>query len=218
LVVSLNIRWLSHIVRHRQLLGLDSVRIRFAPTSHDLLAQSRGTFTFHFAADRALWECRGTEETGAEVFTLPPETPVETGALGAGAADIGRAGIMSAEPMTLVVGPILGRNARPTAKDPSLPAGDYRLHLWLLEPEATAAGQRVFEVAVRPDPLSTQARFQTLEQVDIFRLAGGRHRLIERTYPVRLEAKAGGGLELRLTPLQGRALLCGMILEPVSMP
>ena len=215
LVVSLNTRWLSHIVQHRQALGLEPVRIRFSPTSHDLLAQARGTFTFHFGPDRTLWECRGTEETGAEIFTIPPATPLEAGSLGLGAAEIGRTGIVSALPLTLVLYPIMGKNARPTAKEPSLPAGDYRLHLWLIEPEATAAGQRVFEVAMRTDAVSTPTKFQVLEKMDIYRIAGGRHRLIERTYPVRIEAKKGGCIELRLTPITGRALLCGVTVEPV---
>ena len=218
LVVSMNTRWLSHIVRHRQMLGVDAVRIRFTPTSHDLLAQARGTFTFHLDAKGGLWECRGREETGAGIFTLPPSVPIAAGALGAEAAEIGRTGIVSAEPVIFLVGPLMGKSLRPNQKDPSVPAGDYRLHLWLLEPEATAAGQHIFDVALRPDPLAPQATFRTVESVDIFRLAGGRHRLITRAYPVRLGSNAGGGIELRLTPVQGRARLCGVALEPVSVP
>ena len=218
LVVSLNTRWLSHIVRHRQALGVEAVRIRFAPTSHDLLAQARGTFTFHFDPERALWECRGAEETGVEIFTVPLATRIETSGLGAGFGDIGRTGLTSAHPLTLVLRPILAKNVRPSAKEPALSAGDYRLRLWLLEPEATGPGQRVFEVAVCPDTVAVPAKFRTLETVDLHRLAGGRHRLVERSYPVRLEQKAGGCIELRLTPLVGRSLLCGVALEPVSVP
>jgi hypothetical protein len=99
-----------------------------------------------------------------------------------------------------------------------LPAGEYRLRLWLLEPEASAAGEHVFEVAVRTEPGAASAKFQTLDKVDIYDLAGGRHRLIERTYPVRVAAKTGGCVELRLTPLVGRARLCGVTLDPVSVP
>jgi hypothetical protein len=73
-------------------------------------------------------------------------------------------------------------------------------------------------VAVRPGPAAATAEFQPLEKVDLFALAGGRHRLIERTYPIRITAQKGGCLELRLSPLVGRALLCGVTLDPVSVP
>ena len=71
LVVSLNTRWLSHYVRLRQLLGLEPVRYKFGPTSHDPLAQAAGKFTFHFDSQRRLWQTLGTVETGADAFTLP---------------------------------------------------------------------------------------------------------------------------------------------------
>ena len=34
LVVSMNLRWLTHYVRFRQMLGIEPVRYNFAPTSH----------------------------------------------------------------------------------------------------------------------------------------------------------------------------------------
>ena len=71
LVVTLNTRWLPHYVRFRQMLGLDSVRYNFAPTSHDPLAQMRGVFTFHFDSRGDVWQCLGAEETAATVFRCP---------------------------------------------------------------------------------------------------------------------------------------------------
>jgi hypothetical protein len=65
LIASMNLRWLTHYVRHRQTLGTEPVRYNFTPTSHDPLAQSMGTFTFHFGPRRQVWECFGTKETGA---------------------------------------------------------------------------------------------------------------------------------------------------------
>ncbi len=218
LVVSLHTRWLSHIVRQRQALGIEPVRIRLAPTSHDLLAQARGTFTFHFGVDHSLWECWGAAETGTEVFSLPPSLRLETGDVGPTYEEIARTGITSAQPLTLVLRPILAKGAPANAKIPSLPAGDYWLRLFLIEPDATAPGQRVFEVAVRTDTVSASAKFQTLDTVDILQIAGGRNRLISRVYPIRIEAKAGGCAELRLTPLQGRMLLCAVTVEPVTTP
>jgi hypothetical protein len=222
LVVTMNTRWLSHIVRYRQALGLEPVRINFAPTSHDLLAQSRGIFTYHFDPEHALWECWGALETGAEVFVLPAEAKITLEDLPAAWKEIGRTGIMTSRPLTLVLRPIMaeimGEDLCRKAMRMPLSAGDYRLRLVLLEPEAAAPTQRVFEVAVRVASPNPDADFTPLEQVDIVKLAGGPRRLIERVYPVRLEVGSAGWIELRLTPIQGKALLCGVVVEPAASP
>ena len=137
LVVSLNTRWLTHLIRHRQALGLEPVRINFAPTQHDKLAQSRGTFTFHIAPDRNVWECWGTEETGAKVFSAT--APAD--------AEIGGTGVESDQPLTFVLQPIMARDSRGRSGPVGLPAGAYRLRLWLRDPVSNAPDQRVFDVA-----------------------------------------------------------------------
>jgi hypothetical protein len=218
-VVTMNTRWLSHIVRHRQALGLEPVRINFAPTSHDLLAQSRGKFTFHFDSNHRLWETRGTEETGAETFVLPPTAvPVAADGLPPAWAEIGRAGIVSAKPLTLLLRPIMAVDSRAKVKPVPLPAGDYRLRLLFLEREHAAPSLRVIEVAVRTPAAKTDTAFTTMERVDIAQIAGGPHRLIERSYPVRLAPDGSGVIELRLTPIEGQALLCGVVVEPAAAP
>ena len=206
LVVSLNTRWLSHIVRHRQALGLDPVRINFAPTSHDLLAQARGTFTFHFGPDHDLWECWGQEETGAPVFSLPPaRTPAREPSAPLVWSEIGRTGIATDQPLTLAFRPIMAKDSHGKAKSLPLPPGDYRLRLLFLDPESTAPGQRVFDVTVAETPA---------QRVDIFQRAGAANRVVELVYPATL--KAFGAVFLTLTPVKGQALLCGAVLEPVQ--
>ena len=123
---------------------------------------------------------------------------------------------MTSRPITLALRPIMAVESRKKARPMPLPAGDYRLRLLLLEPEAAAPGERVFEVAVRVSSPSRATVFTPLEQVDIVKLAGGPRRLIERVYPVRLESSDTGGIELRLIPVQGKALLCGAVVEPVA--
>ncbi|MEI7731052.1 MAG: discoidin domain-containing protein [Verrucomicrobiota bacterium] len=135
LVVSLNTRWLPHIVRLRQQLGLEAMRYRFGPTSHDPLAQSSGRFTFYFDAQRQLWQTLGEEETKATPFVVPVSAT--------GADEIGRSGIESDQPISMDLGPILASKKAPV----HLPAGNYQLRLWLLDPTSTAAGQRVFDLA-----------------------------------------------------------------------
>jgi hypothetical protein len=218
LIVTMNTRWLSHVVQHRQVLGLEPLRVNFAPTSHDLLAQSRGTFTFHFDAQRALWDCRGTQETGANVFSLPATATNTRFHSSAPAAwkEIGQTGITSQQPLTIAVRPIMTPDNQ--KKPTPLPAGDYRLRVLLLDPTSTAPGQRVFDLAVRVLSAKRETAFTLLDRVDIFERMGGALRLLELSYPLRLESSNAGGIELRLTPVNGDALLCGVVLEPVDLP
>lgn len=135
LVVSMNTRWLPHVMRDRQALGVEAVRVNFAPTSHDPLAQSAGGYTFHFEEDRSVWECRGLKETGRKVFVLPEgRVPLLAAGDPAAWAEICRSGIESDGPIEIEL--------------PKVAAGEYELELLLLDPTAGAAGQNVFEVAV----------------------------------------------------------------------
>jgi hypothetical protein len=52
------------------------------------------------------------------------------------------------------------------------------------------------------------------DRVDLFTRAGGANRAVELSYPVSLPN--AGSVELRLTPVTGKAVLCGAILEPVD--
>jgi hypothetical protein len=132
LVVSLNTRWLPHIVRLRQQLGMDAIRYAFGPTSHDPLAQASGRFTFHIGAGRLLWQTLGTVETGADTFGL------------SSAGDLGRSGIESTNQIAVTLRPIAGG-----PKDGAVaPAGDYRVKLIMVDPVSTAPAQRVFRIAV----------------------------------------------------------------------
>ncbi len=204
LTVTLNTRWLSHIVRHRQALGLEPVRINFAPTSHDPLAQGPGAFTFYFGPDHDLWECWGEQETGAPVFRLPSSvTPAMENSAPAVWREISQTGIESDKPLTLAFRPILAKDTSGRKQAVSLLPGAYRLRLLLLDPDSTGPGQRVFEVKVADAPA---------DQVDVFQRAGGARRVVALVYPVVL--KSAGSVDVTLTPLKGKAILCGAVLEP----
>lgn len=208
-VVSLNTRWLPHIVHLRQQLGLDSVRYKFGPTSHDPLAQAPGQFTFFFDAGRQVWETLGPKETGAESFVC------KTSKSQGGTGEIYCSGIESDKPIEVVLAPILAKKKNFS----SVPAGDYRLRLYLLDPTSTAPGQRVFSVGasitfdrsmVRVDfaPLKTQLA----ERLDLFTEAGGNQRSLERVYNVSLPS--AGYVTVKLTPIAGKVAICGATLEP----
>ena len=213
LVVSMNTRWLPHYVRLRQQLGLEPVRYAFAPTSHDPLAQCAGMFTFHFDGEHALWECLGEKETGASVFVVPAGARIQRdAAMPAAYEEICRAGVESDKPLRFVVQPIMAGDSRDRNKPAPMPAGDYRLRLLAADPASTAAGQRVLDVKVTTR-VAAAATVHT-DRVDLFARAGGAHRVLELVYPVSLTAS--GVVEVELTPVIGKALICGVVLEPVQ--
>jgi hypothetical protein len=201
LVVSMNLRWLPHYLKQRQALGLEAVRFNFAPTSHDKLAQSPGKFTWHFDANHQMWQTLGAEETGASTFVLPPEVKITLGAaLPKVDKEICRAGIESDRPIQITLEPVM--------EGAALPEGDYRVTLLFVEPSATAEGQRVFDLSLGGS-LASPVR----ERLDVFRLAGGRHRVVERSYTVKVLRP--GKLTLTLTPVTGKTLISGIVVQPL---
>jgi len=224
LVVSLNLRWLTHYVRCRQALRMESVRYRFWPTSHDRLAQSMGTFTFHFGLSHTVWECLGTKETGAPTFVVPSGVKItRPDHVSAFYEEICRSGIESDKPITIALRPVMSEGGRAKTDAALLPAGEYRLQLLMLDPSSTGPGQRVSDVALvlsdgeqwsKAKPAPRRRVSPTADRVDIFKETGRANCILERGYPVRLEAP--GAVSLTLTPVRGKAVLCGAVLEPIS--
>jgi hypothetical protein len=129
LLYTLNTRWLVYFTRMRQVLGLDPVRINFGPTSHEKLAQGPGRFTYFYDAAGQVWQTFGTQEIAVATFSAPSVDQ-----------EVGRSGLVSEMPFRVDV--------RPFAHAAELPQGDYRLRFLFADPDSTAAGQRVFTVAV----------------------------------------------------------------------
>jgi hypothetical protein len=144
LIVTMNLRWLTHMIRHRQALGLEPVRIKFGPTQHDPLAQSPGKFTFYSDVTHKFWEVWGKQECGARVFTKLDARE-----------ELARTGVQSDQPISFNLRPIMAVDGRNTSQPAFLPAGKYRLRLLLLDPDSTAAGQRLCNIVVR-GPVNTE--------------------------------------------------------------
>jgi hypothetical protein len=212
LIVSMNTRWLPHYTRFRQTLGLEAIRYNLAPTSHDLLAQSRGVFTFYFGADKSVWQCRGAHETGAEEFELSPDAVIEnTGEIDAAFREVCRTGIETGKPLAMAVRPIMGRRGKKGLEAMPLAPGKYQLTLLMLDPSVSAEGDRVFDVSV-----SACGKKQANERVDACRLAGGANRVVTLRYSLGVDTP--GDVKVELTPVKGKALICGAVLEPVGRP
>lgn len=185
-LATLNTRWLVYFDRMRQMLGMEPIRYNFGPTSHDVLAQAPGNFTYYFDAKHQVWQTLGTKETGAATFSTPSASD-----------DIARQGLESDKPVTLTL--------RPIANKADLPSGQYRLRLLFADPDSTAEGERIFTVSVANGSPCT---------VDVFKEAGGAKKLVEQVYPVTLTAP--GEIAVTLTPFKGKVVISGAVLEPVG--
>ena len=207
LVVSLNLRWFTHFLELRQQLGLEPVRYNFGPTSRDKLAQAAGKFTYYFDTDHHVWQTLGTEETGAETFAVPASLQIRCGAeLPPAYEEICRHGIEIGKPLAIALHPIMKKDA--------LPRGAYRLHMLMLDPIFTTPGQRVFDLDIRL--VSKTSRVLVHDTVDIFLAVGGLGRPLIKAYDFSITADER--VELVLTPRRQRALLCGLVVEPIQTP
>ena len=107
--------------------------------------------------------------------------------------EIARHGLESNKPVTF--------NLRPITRKVALLAGQYQVRLLLFDPESTAEGQRVFTVSIGATSIA----------VDIFKETGGTKRMLENIYPVTLTAS--GEIAVTLTPIKGKAVISGAVLE-----
>lgn len=211
LVVTMNTRWIPWHIQLRQQTGLEAVRHNYAATSHERLAQSAGASTFHVTPDNAWWLTLGEKEVRAgKVFAIPENTRIDmsnSGGAFAGYEEVFRTGMESDQTINLKLAPILPPNSKDGEKPASLPPGRYTLTLMFVEPEATAPEHRVMEIQI--------SGMQQKTRVDIFKQAGGKNRALTVEFPIKL-AEAGTA-EANLTPVKGRALICGFVLNPVGL-
>lgn len=160
LVVTFNLRWLTHLLRHRQALGLDSVCVSFGPTMHEPLAQSAGKFTFDVTTNRVFWERWGQQETGATAWTLPSDAKVGLGRDDPGAwAEIARHGIAFTQPLKLRLQPIMAVDSRGRTKPATLPAGDYLVRLLFADPSPQPLPRLDCDIEIRPGSAFEQYTF-----------------------------------------------------------
>ncbi len=192
----LSLQWLPTVIRMRQVMGMEPVRCNFAPTWRE------GGQTRFIDEDRIMFDTLGANGT---VFFDAPQADKE----------IGRHGLQIAKPITLTVQPMTGGDLcpdvyqRPFMKEGDLSLGSYRLRLLLLDPDSTAPGQRVFKVEVEAGEAG-QTGGQA-KNVDIYKEAGGKNRLMELTLPVKLTKP--GKVTFTLTPVKGKAVISGLVLE-----
>ncbi len=87
-----------------------------------------------------------------------------------------------------------------------LTSGAYRLHLSFLDPARDGPGQRVLDLELR----GSHRGEVIADRVDVSQQAGKRYTVVSLTFPVDIDQ---GFLDVRLTPVRGKLLLCAAILE-----
>ncbi|HBO42418.1 MAG TPA: hypothetical protein DD670_00455 [Planctomycetaceae bacterium] len=212
LLVTMNLRWLPHILQHRQVLGLAPCRYNFAATSVDVfgLAQERGTHTFHFDEDHNIWQTLGVWETKTPVFTLPKTVViVRDPAIPPEYEEICRSGLETDKPLSLPIRPIIHDSRWQRKGKVVLPAGRYRLDLLMLDPESTATGQNVAEYEFEGGASPVKDR------IDVFEAAGGANRIFLKSHF--LELGSANNVVVKIVPRKGKAFLCGVVLTPLEL-
>jgi hypothetical protein len=109
-LISLNLRWLPYFEAQRQAVGLEPLRVEFAPTNHEPLAQGSGHFSFDFDASKRVIEVLGSSELGIGVQQFEAGAKCRSGI----------SGIEVGSLVTLAVGGLAGTR---------LPPGTYRMSL-----------------------------------------------------------------------------------------
>jgi beta-galactosidase len=148
-----------------------------------------GDLTGYVAADQQRYGSDMYFSGGAGKGVTPPDTPVEK-----------RIPVEAADPRLFDS----YRIGQFSYRVP-VPNGKYRLTLRFVEPTASAAGERVFNVSVNGKPL--------LKQFDVFAAAGGKLKGVEKTIqaPVR-----DGALLIEFAPVKGEAILSSIAIAPAN--
>ncbi len=111
ILITLNLRWLPHVEAQRQAVGLDPLRVEFAPTHNEPLAQGTGHYSFDFDASKNVIAVLGSTEVGLADPNAVKQFP-------AGAAC--SSGIDLSSPVSLDLGGMAGARLQP---------GSYRMKL-----------------------------------------------------------------------------------------
>ena len=193
-LISLNLRWLPEFIYQRQALGLEPIRVAFAPTQHDALAQGQGKNTFRFDDHKNLWVVLGSEETKAAAYALPLGNAVHPGKdPSTDNLELCHAGVRFSRGYTYT--------------STRLPAGHYRVRLIAMDPDSTIAGQRVFKISI-------SGASPPFSPLDIFSEAGAAATVTENDFDVTLSNAAS--IKISLNPVKGDAILSGLIIEPMG--
>ncbi|MGW8179672.1 MAG: hypothetical protein ACWGQW_13070, partial [bacterium] len=119
--------------------------------------------------------------------------------------EICASGIESVEPLELQL--------RPYAYDEFGP-GSYEIQTLFSEKEAGVVGDRVFDLVLCGGKRSYEERADIRERVDIVGRTGAENGILRLTHTLEIDQ---GFLSLKLIPVKGKALICGIVISPVRV-
>jgi len=93
----------------------------------------------------------------------------------------------------------------------ALMPGVYNLRFWFVCPSSEAADDSLFDLTL-PAP---EGGIDVTPRIDIVRQAGGKDRVLQIVVPASVHA---GSLSVRLEPVKGSICICGVMMEPASLP
>jgi hypothetical protein len=193
MIVSLNLRWYVHYIRLAQQLGAEAVRINFAPTSHDPLAQSAGSGTYFVARDGRFWDVRGRQETNAPAYGNLAGYVAKPDANTDALWEVRQSGLVSDQPISLDASPMMGG---------LVPAGHYRLRLLFGKAPAGHDGPHAMDATIRvPGRKEALTRRITLDGSPV-----------DADFDIDLANP--GTLQVKLAPVAGKAMISGLTLDP----
>jgi hypothetical protein len=178
---------------------------------HEPQAQGAAALTFYLDPLHRWWRCLGPRETGATPFTV--EQPGRSASGDATLAELARQGLETDRPLKLALRPItFDVSPLPDISPYNLASGRYRVRLYLVEPQAIKKGERVFDVTVSSDAAASDGQTKP-DRVDLMARAGKPYEVVELDYEVSLGT--AGRIDLTLTPVQGKAVISAVIVQPL---
>ncbi len=207
ILLSLGTRWLTDYIAARQKAGLEPLRIDFAPTSHEPLAQGRGTRSFLIDADGVYWSVRGEQETKGTIVSArdDPSDPVRS------------AGLLIDKPMTIPLSAIVpvGGRFMPGAYEGTLlleGSGEIAAGLTADGSGGSSVMSKISADGKSWQPVESQVATPASDKLPSFSVEEGGGGEVK--IPGRLGTP--GELCLRLIPRQGKPLLAGVVLRRVE--
>ena len=189
LLVSMNLRWLSYIVSQRQALGVDPIRWKFEPTEDEPLAQQPGSYTFFLDREQHLWRGWGEKETGQHCFAKSDT-----------AENLDDAFLQVEKEFSLSLRCMMGE---PLLK------GKYNAKLLF-----SAATPPTPEATVEIELQGSAGAEPVKDRIDLRQTPPDQSGMVTASYPVEVDQ---GFLRLDFKPVAGKALLCGVVLEPTAV-
>jgi hypothetical protein len=209
IILEMNLSWKPFLSSLNQTLGKEKVFYNFGKVNYPDFVIGVLNTNFFIDSEQKLWRNYGEDETKGKFFSnAGNEITADNAAL----AEICADGIESKETMHISLKPIAYDISPGQLECPDFfKPGKYELTLIFNEHEYSGEGSRIFELEVSH---SNEPSKTITETIDIFKEAGGKNKVLTKTFPISLESK--DNLQIVLKSKKGTCLINGLILRPLA--